>query len=77
MGSSKKPKQVFTPEELHALDLALMGALATAKELGADPKALQGALRRRLVAIARAGVTDPQALQNKALKSMNVDKLAR
>ena len=77
MGSSKKPKKVFTPEELHALDLALMGALATAKELGVDPKVLKGALRRRLFAAARAGITDPQALRNEALKSMNVDKLAR
>ena len=77
MGSSRRSKQVFTPEELHALDLALAGALATAKELGADAKTLEGPLRRRLFAVACAGGTDPDALRNETLKSMNVDKLAR
>lgn len=69
-------KQTFTPEDLSHLDLALEGALATAQELGLPRAGLEGALRRRLFHVASAGITDPEALRDEALKEMNIDRLA-
>ena len=76
MGSFKHPKQVFSPEELEALDLAFAGALATAMELGLPCKGLEGALRRRLFVVASTGITDPEALRDGALKELNIDRIA-
>ena len=69
-------KQMFTPEDLSQLDLALEGALATARELGLPCGGLEGALRRRLFVVASTGIADPEALQNEALKEMNIDRIA-
>lgn len=77
MGSFKHPKQSFNQQELEALDLALSGALATAKELGLPRQGLEGPLRRRLFDIASTGITDPEALRDEALKEMNIDRIAR
>ena len=68
-------KQMFTPEDLKQLDLALEGALATARELGLPCAGLEGALRRRLFGVASAGITDPEVLRNEALKEMNIDRI--
>ena len=64
-------KQLFTPEDLQKLDLALEGALATARELGLPRGGLEGVLRRRLFAVASTGISDPEALRDEALKEMN------
>ena len=69
-------KQIFTPEDLSQLDLALEGALATARELGLPCAGLEGALRRRLFVVASTGIADPEALQNEALKEMNIHRIA-
>jgi hypothetical protein len=69
-------KQLFTPEDLRHLDLALEGALATARELGLPSAGLEGVLRRRLFVVATTGITDPEVLRNEALKEMNIDRLA-
>lgn len=74
MGSLKQSKQPFNSQDV--LDLALAGALATVKELGIKRQGLEGILRGRLVAIASEGITDPAVLRDKALKSLNVDKIA-
>jgi len=50
--------------------------LAVTSELGLKPSVLKKALRRRLFMIAAEGVTDPTILRDRALKSMNVDKIA-
>lgn len=76
MGSTTQHKTVFTSQELEALDLALAGALATAKELGLRQDVLERALRRRIFVIASEGVTDPEELCGRTLKSMNLDKIA-
>ena len=68
MGSFKRPKQVFNPQELQTLDLALTDALTTIDGLGLKQEAL---LRDRLFAIARNGVTDPISMRNKLLKSID------
>jgi len=64
-------KQLFTPEDLKNLDLALEGALATARELGLPRGGLEGVLRRRLFVVASMGINDPEALRNEALKEMD------
>lgn len=69
-------KQTFTPEDLRHLDLALEGALATARELGLPCAGLEGALRRRLFFVASKGITGPEALQNETLKEMNIHRIA-
>ena len=76
MGSFKQPKQSFNQRELESLDLALAGALATAKELGLPSQGLEGALRRRLFDVASTGITDPETLRDEALKDMNIDRIA-
>jgi len=69
-------KQLFTPEDLRHLDLALESALATARELGLPCSGLEGALRRRPFGVASRGITDPEALRNEALKEMNIDRIS-
>lgn len=76
MGSCRHPKNAFSPEELATLDLALDGALATARELGLPCGGLEGALRRRLFHVASKGTRDPKALRDEALKEMNIDRIA-
>lgn len=76
MGSCKHPKQLFTPEEFATLDLALEGALATARELGLPSGGLEGTLRRRLFHVASTGIMDPETLRDEALKEMNIDRIA-
>jgi len=76
MGSYNQLKQSFNQQELKALDLALAGAIATAKELGLPCQGLEGALRRRLFDVASTGITDPEALRDEALKDMNIDRTA-
>lgn len=75
MGSCSR-KQLFTPEDLKHLDLAIEGALATARELGLPCAGLEGSLRRRLFDIASTGITDPEVLRDEALKEMNIDRIA-
>lgn len=77
MVTPRQPKHAFTPQDLEALDLALIGALATIRELGIRRSGLQTALRRRLFDLASEGVAGPEALQNALVKSMNLDKVAR
>lgn len=76
MGSFRHPKPSFQSDELDALELALAGALATAKELGIKGKGLSSVMRRRIFDVAREGITDPTLLRDKLLKSFNVDKIA-
>lgn len=76
MGSCRYPKSAFSLEELTTLDLALEGALATARELGLPCAGLEGALRRRLFHVASKGTRNPEALRNEALKEMNIDGIA-
>jgi hypothetical protein len=68
LDSCKRPKQVFNPQELQTLDLALTDAMATIDGLGLKQEAL---LRDRLFAIARNGVTDPISMRNMLLKSID------
>lgn len=70
-------KRMFSPEDLGNLDLALEGALATARELGVPRGGLEGVLRRRLFVFATMGITDPEVLRDEALKEMNIDRIAR
>ena len=70
-------KQIFTPEDLSQLDLALEGALATARELGLPCAGLEGALRRRLFVVASKGTRNPEKLRDGALKELNIDRIAR
>lgn len=76
MGSFRHPQPSFQSYELDALDFALAGALAMAKELGIKRRGLSGAMRRRIFVIAREGITDPTMLRDKLLKSFNLDKIA-
>ena len=69
-------KQIFTPEDLQQLDLALQGALATAKERGLNPAGVKPTLMRRLSHVASTGITDLEVLQSEALKEMNIDRFA-
>ena len=69
-------KQVFTPEDLRQLDLALQGALTTAKERGLNPAGVKPTLMRRLFHVASTGITDLEVLQSEALKEMNIDRFA-
>lgn len=69
-------KQLFTPEDLSHLDLALEGALATVTELGLSPEGVKPTLMRRLFHVASTGVTDPETLRDEALKDMNIDRFA-
>jgi len=57
-------QEFFLPNDLNALDLALVGAVAIAKELGVWREGLDGALRRRLFVIAGEGVADSETLRN-------------
>ena len=69
-------KQIFTPEDLQQLDLALQGALTTAKERGLNPTGVKPTLMRRLFQVASTGITDLEVLQSEALKQMNIDRFA-
>jgi hypothetical protein len=69
-------QEFFLPNDLKTLDLALIGAVAIAKELGVRPQGLAGALRRRLFVIAGEGITDPETLSSRLVKSMNLDRIA-
>lgn len=76
MDTPKHQKQSFNSHDLEVLDLALAGALATAKELGIEQRCLEAPLGRRLFTLAGNGITDPEILQVEVLKSMNIDKIA-
>jgi len=55
------------------LDLALVGALATLKELGLNNRQFEAEMRERLFVLARKGESDPQILQNELLKPFKLD----
>ena len=69
-------KEIFTPEDLTQLDLALQGALATAKARGLNPLGVKPTLMRQLFHVASTGITDLEVLQSEALKQMNIDRFA-
>jgi len=73
MSPLRRPKQVFNPQELHTLDLALADALTTITGLGLKQEGLEASLRNRLFVIARNGVTDPITMRNKLLKSIDLE----
>ena len=69
-------KQIFTPEDLRLLDVALQGALATVTKLGLSPAGVKPTLMRRLFHVASTGITDREVLESEALKEMNIDRFA-
>jgi len=75
MGSFKPPKNSFSPEELEFMDLALHVAWAKLSADIRDPwrtKAMQSLLVRKIIQIAKTGVTDPGVMSGLALDQMHL-----
>ncbi len=67
------PKQTFSPQELALLDLVYEEAwtrLRKRRPSGHDEEVSKEVLRRKIVAIARCGGTDPEMLRDMALDMM-------
>ena len=69
MGSFQRPKPSYNTDELRIPSLAFVGGLASAREMAWRTEVLKAAMRRQLLMIASEGITDPERVGAKTVKS--------